>query len=426
MKPQKLNEGSAMSAQCPQRLNEGTVESLPIPERHAKIYYFPEAVVHGVKAPRGFGVRVTPAGVRTFVVRRRVRGAGHADRTLTIGKFPDWKPVAAIKRAHKLRDELEHGVDPIAQERAAKAAALAAVGDRLETIAENYLAREGGKLRSAAWRKAQLERLVYPTLGSRGIGDIKRSDIIRLLDHIEDNHGAPMAQATLAILRRIFNWHAIRNEDFKSPFVRGMTRVNSKERARSRVLTDAEIRALWKHADVATGTDAVFGRLMKFLLLTSARRGEAAGMTWAELDGADWTLPAGRNKVKVDLCRRLSEAALAVLPGKTKGCEFVFTTDSVRPLTGFSHFKSKVDAAGITDWTIHDLRRTARTLMSRAGVNIDIAERCLGHIMPTIRGTYDRHKYLDEIGHALEALAKLIERILNPAPANVTQLRTGA
>ena len=430
MKCEKVNESAAasaaVSAPCPQKLNEGAVESLPIPERGHRIHYFPEAIVHGVKAPRGFGVRVTAAGARTFVLRRRVRDGGHADRTLTIGQWPDWKVPAAVKRARELRKRLEQGEDPIAQERVAKAVAIAEAGDRFEAIAENYLAREGGKLRSAAWRKRQLDRLVYPTLGARAIGDIKRSDIARLLDTIEKQNGATMATATLAIVRKIFNWHATRSDDFRSPIVRGMARTKSREQARSRILTDGEIRALWKEADEAKGADALFGRFMKFLLLTGARRSEAARMTWAELEGPEWTLPASRNKAKFDLVRPLSKAALAILPAKTEGCEFVFNTDGHRPLGGFSQFKSTVDAAtGITGWTLHDLRRTARSLMSRAGVQGDHAEQCLGHIIPGVRGVYDRHEYHREKAEAYEALASLIERILNPAPANVTALRDG-
>src|SRR5262249_48212268 len=155
------------------------------------------------------------------------------------------------------------------------------------------------------------------------------------------------------------------------PVVRGMGRVNSREQARIRILSDDEIRTLWKFADGAKGADAVFGRLMKFLLLTGARRGEAAGMTWAELDDTDWILPAARNKTKIELVRPLSKLARSVLPGRTEGSDFIFTADG-RPLTGFSNFKSKVKAAtGLAGWTPHDLRRTARSLMSRTGVPSD-------------------------------------------------------
>jgi integrase len=102
---------------------------------------------------------------------------------------------------------------------------------------------------------------------------------------------------------------------------------------------------------------------------------------------------------------------------------FVFTTDGKHPIGGFSKFKRKFDGQVLTElrreipeaelprWTLHDLRRTARSLMSRAGVPSDRAERCLGHVLPGIRSTYDRHEYLNEKRHAFEALAALIERI---------------
>jgi integrase len=81
--------------------------------------------------------------------------------------------------------------------------------------------------------------------------------------------------------------------------------------------------------------------------------------------------------------------------------------------------------ATLPRWTLHDLRRTARSLMSRASVPSDHAERCLGHVLPGIRGTYDRHEYLAEKRHAFAALAALVERIVNPPTANVVALRAG-
>ena len=162
------------------------------------------------------------------------------------------------------------------------------------------------------------------------------------------------------------------------------------------------------------------------LLLTSARRSEAAAMTWAELDGADWILPAARNKTGVDLVRPLSKAAqeiLAKLP-HIVSCPFVFTSDGRSALGGFSRRKQRFDAAcGVADWTIHDLRRTARSLMSRAGVNPDHAERCLGHVIGGVRETYDRHAYHAEKKKAFEALAAQIECIINPPQGDVVPLR---
>jgi integrase len=278
-----------------------------------------------------------------------------------------------------------------------------------------------------------LERLVYKEVGDRPITDIRRSEIIRLLDRIEagelkDKDGDPikggpvMADRTLAVVRKIMNWHATRSDDFRSPIVRGMARTKPKERTRSRTLTDHELRAVWKAAGDGKGP---FPALVKFLLLTAARRSEAAGLSWAEIDDADWTLPAARNKTKLDLVRPLNEAAQAVLDAQPEidGCPYVFTTDGRAPLSGFSKFKRDFDkACGVTGWTLHDLRRTARSLMSRAAVNSDHAERCLGHVIGGVRGTYDRHEYYDERKQAFEALAAQIERVVNPPKGNVTEM----
>jgi integrase len=138
-------------------------------------------------------------------------------------------------------------------------------------------------------------------------------------------------------------------------------------------------------------------------------------MRWDEVADGIWTLPASRSKTKTEVVRPLSRAAQAVLAAQPRITDWVFTTARTGPLKSFSEPKAKLDtASGITNWRIHDLRRSSRSLLSRAGVNPDIAERCLGHALPTIRATYDRHRYLDEMAHAFEALAALIERIVNP------------
>jgi integrase len=332
---------------------------------------------------------------------------------LTFGSYPATSLGAARTRATEAKALVEAGKDPRSTE-----------ADTLQGICEEYLRREGKRLRSLDWRKGVLERHVYPTLGHRPIAEIQRSEIVRLLDKIEDRSGATMADRTLAVIRKIMNWHASRSDDFRSPIVKGMARTKPSELARERVLTDDELRKVW------AVNNGVFGRFIRFLLLTGARRNEASEMTWAEIDEGDWTLPAARNKTKVDLIRPLSKAAQALLeelPGpqvaKSKAA-WVFTTDGATPISGFSKFKAAFDKASGTDgWTLHDCRRTARSLMSRAGVPTDHAERCLGHVIGGVRGVYDRHEYHTEKAQAFEALAGLIERIVSGAQAGVVQMK---
>ena len=333
---------------------------------------------------------------------------GGKRRRLTFGNYPALSLAGARTRADEAKAAVAAGHNP----------SITAT-ETLRDICELYLAREGDKLRTVKWRKGALERHVYPTLGARPIAEIRRSEIVRLLDQIEEGSGSTMATLTLAIVRKIMNWHATRSDDFLSPIVRGMARTQRSEQARERILTDDELRKIW------AANYGVFGSFVRFLLLTAARRTEVARMIWAELQGSDWTLPAARNKTGLDLVRPLSRAAQAILAALPKAGEFVWSTNGgAAPIGGFAQFKRRFDAAsGTNGWALHDLRRTARSLMSRAGVPTDHAERCLGHVIGGGRGVYDRHEYHSEKRQAFEALAGLIERIVSGAQAGVVQLK---
>jgi integrase len=210
-----------------------------------------------------------------------------------------------------------------------------------------------------------------------------------------------------------------------------------------RVLTDGELWAFWR-ASVAW--DHPFSRMLRFILLTAARRDEAARMRWSELEGDLWTIPAARYKTKIDFELPLSRAALDVLALAPRFGEkgFVFTTTGEAGIGGFSKFKARFDGlmlaelrtaavergddpAGVAmqHWTIHDLRRTARSLMTQAGVLPDHAERALGHVIGGVRGVYDRHGYREEKRQAFEALVAQIERVLDPQ-LNVVPMRRAA
>jgi integrase len=380
----------------------------PLPETGDRVVYWDAAM-------SGFGLMVTAKGHRSFVVQYRV---GKQSRRM---HFKAGLGLAEARREAKaISGAVAKGGDPLGDKREAAAASTST----LKAVAEEYLNREGKRLRSIGQRRAVLERLVFPRLGTRQISDIRRSEIVGLLDRIEDENGPRMAHVVLAYLSKLFGWHASRDDDFRSPIVRGMGRINAKERARQRILSEDELRAVW-HAAEASGRP--FDRLVQFLLLTATRRSEAARMTRSELSGRDWLLPAARNKVKVDFLLPLSEAANCVLgkvPAIGKG-RLIFTHDGERPIGAFTQFKADLqERSGTSGWTLHDLRRTARSLMTRAGVTPDHAERALGHVIPGIRGTYDRHEYGQEKAHAFEALAAQIERIINPKD-NVIALQPG-
>jgi integrase len=356
--------------------------------------YFDETV-------SGLALRVSPTAKAWTL--HYTRADGRRAR-LTLGRYPQLSLSAARAQALEAKAAIANGSDP----------APAKTGT-LQSVVDEYFRREGPKLRSVDARRSAFDRLVLPVLGDRPIKDIRRSDIVRLLDGIEDNRGPRAAGLTFTYLSKVFNWHASRDDDFRTPLVRGMAPPKSK--ARERVLSDEELRLVW----AGSANAGVFGWYLRFLLLTAARRSEAAQASRAELANGLWVIPASRMKAKVEHVVPLSAMGLALLPAEG---QWMFPSGGGGPITSFYSLKREFDrAVPLTEpWTLHDLRRTARSLMSRAQVSADIAERCLAHTIGGVRGVYDRHAYLEEKRQAFEALASLIQRIVDPQP-NVVTLR---
>jgi len=424
------------------KLSEDTIKRLALPAAGNRIIYFPAATIQGAKAPRGFGVRVTAGGAKAFVLNYRIRGREYR---YTIGAWPDWSALKAVREARHLRQRVDRGENPLADR--TPSPTTPTVASLIDDFVARHVHHKSQPLRkrTAAEYTSAFNRLVKPRIGKLGIYEVRRSDIIKMLDEIEDANGPVAADRTLAYLRKAFNWYATRDDQFSVPIVRGMARVKPKERARTRVLSDDEIRIIWP----VLGERGTFGAFMRMLLLTAQRRDEVAQMSRREI-GPDeaaqagkhwiWTIPAERYKTKRPNHVPLSKAAHALVAAQPKldGCDLVFPSRAKTPYSGFAKSKAALDKAVLTtmkkaakkgqkveplpNWTLHDLRRTAKTLMVRAGVRPDISERVLGHVIAGVEGTYDRHSYADEKRDALEKLAAMVERILNPPPSNVTPL----
>ena len=371
----------------------------------------PRAKRYAVSDPAvpGHWIRVQPSGSKSYVAIAadpRGRQVWH-----TIGVVGLLTIDEARDKAREVIKAVKEGLDPAGPQNFA-------------SIAEQWLKRhvDAKGLRTAALIRRALDVHVLPQWGSREFTSIRRGDIARLLDDVEDKAGAQTADAVLAHISRICNWYTTRHDDYVSPVVRGMRRSNPKERARKRILTDDELRVIWQQAE-ANGT---FGALVRVLLLSAQRREKVATMRWQDisLDGT-WHIPSEpREKSNAgDLV--LPERALAIIQAQPRFADnpYVFA----RPagyLTGFSKAKEAF-AAKLPDmpqWQLHDLRRTARSLMSRAGVRPDIAERGLGHAIRGVEGVYDRHQYRDEKADALRKLAALVNTIINPPVGNVVSM----
>ena len=313
------------------------------------------------------------------------------------------------------------GVDPIAERGKARIAAEANTRDTLRNVAEQYLKREGAKLRSLKIRRRIFERLIFPSLGGRPISSIKRSEIVRLLDHVEDHHGATTAQHTLAALRRLCNWYASRDDDFISPIVRNMGRIKLADHARKRILSDDELRAVWQAAGAIPACSARW-----CASYCSRRHGEQKPRS---CDGTSSRAQIGcchpgATRRRSKLVRPLSAAAQSILASipRISGCDYVFTYTGRGPITGFSTGKNAMDRGSeVSDWTLHDLRRTRA-----ASCPVPASTRTLpsGASATSFRAyaAFTMDQYRAEMLHAFEALSAQIERILDPQP-NVLPLR---
>jgi integrase len=384
---------------------------------------------------KGFVVRRLQSGVISFGLRYRVSGR---QRWLALGLYGSITPDKARKLAKKRAGEVADNRDPVAERAAARLKSKEISASTVDAMLDTYLERQVRKnLRSAREVERAFKVYVRPRIGAKSIYELRRRDIVEMLDAVEDGNGPVMADRTLAYLRRAFSWHAARDGEFNSPIVRGMARTKPVERARKRMLDDQEIRDVWKALDEAD-VPACFLTVVRVLLLTAQRREEVSRMTWQEIQGDTWIIPAVRGDKQGHKTADLTGDKVVPLPsavfqllGTRKRRGFVISTRKGKlPFSGFSKAKRKLDSKileirkaerrkPMPPWVLHDLRRTARSLMSRAGVDKDIAERVLGHTIPGVRGVYDRHEYLKEKRDALEQLAALVAQILDPSHREV-------
>jgi Arm domain-containing DNA-binding protein/integrase-like protein len=215
----------------------------------------PKLYAHADPQMPGHYIRVSPTGGKSYVaVARDPRGK---QIWTTIGNASLIDIGAARDKARAVISAVKAGHDPAGPQ-------------SFEAVANEWLKRHVDKegLISAPEIRRYLQTHLLPSWGGREFISIRRGDVTRLLDDVEDSSGARTADYILAIVSKITNWFATRNEDYTSPIIRGMKRYNAKDRARKRVLTDDELRAVWSAAE---GT---YGDLIKMLLADGAAVGQ--------------------------------------------------------------------------------------------------------------------------------------------------------
>ncbi|MXP09608.1 tyrosine-type recombinase/integrase [Pseudoblastomonas halimionae] len=383
----------------------------------------------------GLYLVVQPGGTKSWALRYRFAGK---PAKLTLGRWPVMGVGDARAAATDALEEVEHGRNPAVAKKAAKAdqrEAQLTERDKVKTLVEQFDKRHLSNLRSGAGVRRALDAHVVKEWGDRDIHEITKRDVIDLLDKIVDSGRQTTANRVRAYTGKFFNWCVERDILATNPAA-GVKPV-AKEVARDRVLTDDEIRWFWQACDKVGYPWGGFGKLS---LLTGQRRQEVAAMTYAEIEGDLWSLPAERVKNGRAHNVPLSEAALDVLASvpRIAGSGLVLTTTGDTPVSGFAKghdrlakkmaeiaFKEREEPVEIPHWTFHDLRRTAATGMARLAIPVRVTEACLNHVSGTAAGivsVYQRHDYAPEKRQAMEAWGRFVTELVEGKPDNVVRL----
>jgi integrase len=396
MAPSTRGDSAQKRQRRPQRENF-TDKMVAALERRAGTYFHPDPELHK------FGVRVRPTGPGTYTVI--MRDPYGKQRWIKIGSTDVMKIEDAREDARGVILRVKKGLEPFEPPPVKK--------DSVAFVIEQWLKRHvhKNKLRTAG----ELERIckvyILPHWADRIFVEIKRGDIAKLLDMIEDNNGPAMADAVLSVLRQIASWVQSRDDDYEPPFTKKMRRVSEQNRKRTRTLDDNEIRRVW-HAAADAGA---FGSFIQLLLLTAQRRDKVLTMHWSDIDASGvWTIRKEAREKGNAGALKLPDVALAIIRAQPHfaGNDSVFACGRGRQAFNLSGLKAEFDrACGVQGWRLHDLRRTARSLMSRAGVLSEHAERVLGHVIGGVEGVYDRHAYSNEKAIALAKLAALTRTV---------------
>ncbi|QXT39432.1 tyrosine-type recombinase/integrase [Gymnodinialimonas ceratoperidinii] len=352
---------------------------------------------------QGFGVRVYRTGRKVFDYKCRVDGRR---LRIAVGTYPLISLAEARQKATQIARDVALGVY------AAKDDLPVEATPTLREVVDQFIDLYA-KPNTKDWRGSQSILRKFRSLFDRPIDEIRRRDVVAVLDSIIASGTPTRANRALAAIKKLMNWCVDRGMIEVSPIA--ALKPPSREYARDRVLTDQELIAIWNAAE---GEGYPFEQFIKMLLLTGQRRGEVAGMRWSEIFFEDgiWTLPGARVKNSQVHMVPLPEAAIDLLHAVPRfiDSDLVFTTNGRNPVSGFGRLKRRLDAAlpdDTADWRFHDFRRTASTGMAKLGVLPHVIDAVTNHKSGVVSGvgaTYNRYTYLTEKRHALEQWAQVV------------------
>jgi integrase len=397
-------------------LTDKKLQNLKLPPDRQQESYFDDPAHSGV---RGLFLHVSHGGTKTW--RVMYYEAGGKSKTFMLGRYPVLSLAAARQGA------LAFLGDPKAAIEAKKPSKRA---DSFAQVSEDYLTEhiDAEKKRTAKIIRQQINKHLLPEFKNFKFADVRRAELAPLLARIQKKHGPSMADTILSLFRSIANWYRDnRDEYYSSPYTKALKKIKRK-RIRDRVLTDDEIKVFWS----VTANMGTFGSLLRVLLLTGQRRSKAVTLKWTDIRDGVWHIHTEEGEKPNPGKIKLPAMVLDIIKAQPRLDKnpFVFAATRGRgPFNAFSQFVQTLEQEMLKSLpdmrphTVHDLRRTMRTRLSKIGIPLHIAERCIGHSVGNEREKeYDHHDFEPEMTKAFDAFARHIQEIVTPPPANVVRL----
>ena len=383
-------------------------------------------------APRGFGLRITAAGGKAFILKYSVDGR---ERRKTIGEWPTWTLEAARAEARDLTRGIDKGQDPLEEKRRRREEPT------VKELAQDWLDRHASGLSSERAIRGYINNDLLPALGHLKVSDIRRRDVIEVVEAKAEKTPRAAAQVLL-YARRLLDYATDRDHIRANPLaglrpssitVKGR-RDPLRATVRGRILDADEIRAFWQGIE-GPGFHRLTALCLKLVLVTGQRPGEVAGMREDEIKGRWWTIPAAR-RGKTDSAHTvyLTDTAMQIIAAAKVEIDrltprrgepwqgFIFESRPGSPITNAALCRAvdrQHQALGAKDcpqwgrWTPHDLRRTMRTGLSACRIRPDIAELTIGHTKRGIVAVYDQHSFDNERQTAIEVWETRLKKIVS-------------
>jgi integrase len=355
------------------KLTKRAIDALPCPADCDTIWWDDEL--------KGFGLKITPTGRRTFLVQYRPAGDRRNPRKYTIGEYGSVTPFQARVEAQRVLAERAAGRDPQAEKREAKRRVQS---DQVANLIPEFIRRHVSQNRSARETTRILNREVLPHWGTWTVHEVRKRDVVALLDAVRERGALVMVNRLLAAVWKFFNWCIARGVLERSPC--SGVGMPTREQSRHQILADEQLRPVLM---TSRQMGFPFGSIVEFLVLTGQRRDEVSRMAWdhVDLDRHLWVIPPEHSKNGKPHSIHLSDQAMSVLRTVPRTGQLIFALNGNTPFQGYSKAKKRLDrTSGVSGWTLHDLRRTVVSGMACLGVAPHVADKILKHQGGTISG----------------------------------------